>query len=561
MAGKIIDENYYDFIVDNTLGNINETDDTNDSITYLNEKHLMLHVYNDREELCGLGQNTYSRFPSLFTINSVVSIEKSGIGEVQRNPFLGLYGQGVLVGVIDTGIDYMHKAFLNSDGTTRIKYIWDQTIEDGPVPQNFTFGTEYTGVQINQALESGNPLNEVKTNDVNGHGTAVASIIAGSRDNIANFTGVVPESEFVIVKVKRAKKNLYRIFCVPDDKLCFQESDIILALRYIISKARVLQRPAAICLAMGTSQGGHDGLGATSSYISYLSQASGLGIVVAAGNEGNRRRHYYSRVNGNNYTENVELNVGEPDKEFAAEIWSYVPARCSVEVVAPTGETTKQIFPSISGCQKFNFIFNKSTVWVNNIIFEEETGDQLMLIRFRDATPGIWTFKVSNLDNKPFSIHSWLPAENLISDETFFIKSNPYTTITSPGNAIIPLTVTAYNPLNDSFYLESGRGYTRIGIIKPDLAAPGYEIPCARVGGGYGSMTGTGAAAAHSTGIISMVLEWADVKGNYTSITGNDINRLLIRGAVRKENVMYPNQEWGYGQINVNQFFQNLGLF
>ncbi len=560
MPGKIIDENYYDFIVDNTLGNVDETDSTNDNITYLNEKHLLLHVYKDREELCDLGQNSYSRFPSLFTVNSTVSIEKSGIGQVQRNPFLALYGQGVMVGIIDTGIDYMHKAFLNADGTTRIKYIWDQTIEGGRIPENFTFGTEYTSVQIDQAIESDSPLDEVNTTDINGHGTAVASIIAGSRDMAANFTGVVPEAELVVVKVKRAKRNLYRIFCVPDDKLCFQESDIILAIRYIISKARILQRPVAICLAMGTSQGGHDGLGATSSYISYLAQASKVGIAVAAGNEGNRRRHFYAKVN-NNYVEDIELNVGEADKEFAAEVWSYVPARCAIEIVAPTGETTKQVFPSISGCQKFNFIFNNSTVWVNNIIFEEETGDQLMLVRFQNATAGIWIFRVSNLENKPFSIHSWLPAENLISDETFFIKPNPYTTITSPGNARLPLTVTAYNPLNDSFYLESGRGYTRIGIIKPDVAAPGYEIPCAKVGGGYGSMTGTGAAAAHSTGILAMILEWADVKGNYTTITGNDMNRLLIRGAVRKENLTYPNQEWGYGQINVNSFFQNLGLF
>ena len=558
---KIIDEDYYDLIFNILLGELDNADNTNGNITYLNERHMLIHTKRNEEDICELGQTPYHRFPSLFTLTSTISMEKSGIGEVQRNNYLSLYGQGVLIGLIDTGIDYLNPVFRKKDNTTKINCIWDQTIESDNKPKDFSYGTEYNKVQINMALQSNSPLEEVPTIDDNGHGTAIASIIVGNEDSENDFSGVVPDAEIAVVKLKKAKKNLYDIFLVPEDKLCFQDSDVILAIRYLVTKAKELQRPLAICLAIGTSQGGHDGLGATSSYINYLSQISKIGIVVAAGNEGNKRRHFYSNIPRNGNLENIEINIGEDDKEFSLEVWMNVPARCTVELITPTGETTKMVYPSISSCQKYNFVFNQSTVWINNSLFEQETGDQLILIRFRNAISGIWNLKLVNLDQKPFELHAWLPNGDLISDSTFFIRANPYTTITSPGNARIPLTVSSYNPINDSFYIESSRGYNRAGIIKPDLAAPGVDIPCALLNNKFGTISGTGAAAAHTTGIMAMILEWADVRGNYTSITGNDINRLLIRGANREESIIYPNEEWGYGKIDVNRFFENLGLF
>ena len=146
----------------------------------------------------------------------------------------------------------------------------------------------------------------------------------------------------------------------------------------------------------------------------------------------------------------------------------------------------------------------------------------------------------------------------MISENTFFINSNPDTTITSPANATNPLTVTAYNQFNDTVLPESGRGYTRTGFVKPDIAAPGFELTCAVPGNQYGSITGSGSAAAQAAGIVAMVFEWAIPRGNYTNITGNDVNRLLIRGAQRDSGTTYPNNIWGYGQIDVNTLFERL---
>ncbi|WP_310603315.1 S8 family peptidase [Anaerosporobacter sp.] len=554
---KALDENYYDFIIDNAILPPGEM---GDDITYINERHSLLHVLNMNMEVCDLGTTPYHRFPSIFTLESTISLEKSKVDEVQRNPYLALYGQGVLVGVIDTGIDYQHPVFLHADNTSRIVSIWDQTIQDGTIPDGFSFGSEYNKELINIALQSADPLSVVPTVDTDGHGTALASIAAGREDVEHDFRGVVPDAELVVVKLKEAKGNLRKIFFVPEGAVCFQESDIMLGIRYLLSVSQKLNRPLAICIGIGTSQGGHDGHGATSSYLDDLAQTPRIGVAISAGNEGNKRRHYYSSTTDANFMKDIELRIDPKDGLFSLEIWPDAPSRLAIDVITPNGESTQWVYPQIGICNKYNFIYTQSTVWINNIIFEEETGDQLILVRFQNPGGGVWRLRLRNVDNEVFSVHSWLPAAYLISDDTYFLESDPNTTITSPGNATYPLTVTAYNQYNSSILITSSRGYTRKNIVKPDVAAPGYQQTCALPNGLFGTLSGTGGAAAHSAGIIAMVLEWAVTRGNYTSITGIDINRLIIRGADRSEDYTYPNNVWGYGQIDVDGLFSRLAI-
>ncbi len=550
---KALDNNYYDLIISNVLV---PTYDTSDNITYLNDRNSLLHLPAGSVNPCDLGRHSYHSFPTLYTLSSSLSMEKSGVTAVQENPELALFGQGVFVAVIDTGVDYEHQAFRNQDGTSRIFSVWDQTDQSGTIPDAFTFGSEYTMAQINDALSSENPLALIPMTDTNGHGTAIASIIAGTPSEDGSFSGVAPQAEYIIVKLKEAKENTKRIHFVPSDVLCYQETDILLGIRYSLGISEQAGRPLVICIALSSSQGGHDGRGTTSTYIDYLALLPGIGISVAAGNEGNAQRHYFNTTSAAPYYNDIEVRVGNDDKMFSMEIWSYSPARLSIDVSSPNRESTQPVFPTLSQCRRFSFIFNQTIVYVNNIIFEEETGDQLILLRFQNPLPGIWYLRVQNPESEPFSFHCWLPSGNIISNETFFLNSNPNTTVTSPGNATHQLTVAAYNQLSNSILAESGRGYTRIGIVKPDLAAPGYQLPCAAPGNRYATATGTGAASAHAAGIIAMVLEWAIVKGNYPRMTGNNINRLLIGGANRTQVNTYPNNIWGYGQIDVNRLFE-----
>lgn len=555
MLSKILDNNYYDLVIFNTLV---PAYNTGDNITTLSERHSLLHILKTDMEPCDLGTYPYYRFPLIFTLESTVSIEKSGIGTVHRNPFLDLFGRGILIGVIDTGIDYRHPAFLNRDGTSRILSIWDQTEQGGTSPEGFTFGTEYTRAQIDLALKSDDPLSIVPSTDTNGHGTAIASIIAGSPNEEQDFTGIVPESDLVIVKLKEAKRNLKNIFFVPEDSYCFQESDIILGVTYLRTVFQKMNRPLIICNALGSSQGGHDGHGLLSSYFNYLVQLPGIGVSVSAGNEGNKRRHYFNSTSSEPYFNDFELRIGENDKQFCMEIWPYAPGRLTIDISSPNRESTKRIYPELNECRRFKFIFSDTTIWVNNIFLETKTGNQLILIRFDNPAPGIWYLRAQNIENQPFSFHCWLPNGDLISDETFFVLPFPDTTITSPGNGSHQLTVTAYNQFNDSILAESSRGYTRNGLVKPDIAAPGYQLPCAVPENQYGTLTGTGAAAAHTAGAIAMIMEWAIPKGNYVTMNGYIINRMLIRAANRTITETYPNNIWGYGQLDLYKLFERL---
>ncbi|WP_185967441.1 S8 family peptidase [Clostridium sp. HBUAS56010] len=552
---KILDNSYYDLMISAALA---PGYDTGDNITYLTRQNSLLHIPTDNSNPCDLGRYSYSSFPTLFTLASTISLERSGVDAVQQNPDLALFGNGVLVAVIDTGVDYRHPAFRSSDGSSRILSIWDQTIQTGTIPQNFTFGSEYSMEEINAALDSDNPLSIVPTNDLNGHGTAIASIIAGTPDEEQSFSGVVPQAEYIIVKLKEAKASSKAIAFVPESVLCYQESDIILGVRYSVAAAAKVNRPLVICIAMGSSQGGHDGRGALSSYLDHLTLLPGNAVSVAAGNEGNNRRHYFNATTVPPYYNDIELRIGDNDKLFSVEIWSYSPARLAIDISSPNRESTQPVFATMHQCRRFSFIFNQTTIYVNNIIFEEETGDQLILLRFENPISGIWYLRTQNPENEPFSFHSWLPSGDMLSNETYFLNSNPDTTITSPGNARHPLTVTAYNQNSDSILPESGRGYSRSGQIKPDISAPGYQITCAVPGNLYGAATGTGAAAAHAAGIVAMVFEWGIVRGNYLRITGNDVNRLMISGAVRNSAYSYPNNIWGYGQVEINRLFERL---
>lgn len=549
---RILDNNYYDLFVNNVLIPLHQKDS---DITYLNERLSLEHVPAESMNPCNLGLYSYNSFPSLYTLNSQVSLDISGITAVQNNPDLNLLGKDVLIGIIDTGIDYRHQAFKNTDGTTRILSIWDQSEQSGVPPDSFTFGSEYDSDLINKALQSDNPLSIVPSVDTNGHGTAISSIAAGSPTNDQSFRGVAPEADLVVVKLKDAKKNLKDLFFVPDGLLCFQESDIMLAARYLVTVSIELNKPIVICIALGTSMGGHDGNGPLSSYLDYLAQLPGIGVSVSAGNEGNKKRHYFYSTSPEVFYSDFSLNAGNDDSMFFIEIWAASPAQLSISITSPTREVTRLIPPSINGCINYNFNISLTNAWINNIIYEQNTGDQLILLRFTNTFPGTWQFHLENSNNDSFSFHAWLPSGNLVTDETYFINPDPNVTITSPGNAVSPLTVTAYNQLDNSILVESSRGYTRIGAVKPDIAAPGYLIPCAVPGDKYGTATGTGAAAAHTAGIMAMIFEWGIVKENYIQMTGGIVNRQLILYATRDNAYTYPNNIWGYGQVEINNFF------
>ncbi|MFR3728036.1 S8 family peptidase [Lacrimispora sp.] len=550
---KILDENYFDLMIENTVSPLYNNDN---NVTLLNETHSILHIRTSEINTCDQRQNPYSSFPEIYTLVSEVSDGIAYSQAIQFNAEYNFHGNGVIVGIIGTGIDYQHPAFINADGTTCISSIWDQTEQSGNIPMEFTFGSQYTRDMINQALNSSDPLSIVPSVDTVGHGTAVASIIAGRPDYTRRFSGIVPESELVVVKLKEAKQNLKQLFNIPVDSLCFQETDIILGIRYLITMSLNLNRPLVICITLGSSQGGHDGINPLSDYLNNISLVYNMGACVSAGDEGNKGRHYFNSIYSEPFVHEFYMNVGNNDKLFSMEIWPYAPSTVSIELTSPLGESTQAVFPSLE-CEEFIFEQSQSTVLVNNFVFLSRRRNPLILINFGNAYPGVWRFRVVDVEDFPFSFHAWLPSGNLISNETYFYDPNPDTTITSPGSTSNIITVTAYDQFSNSILAQSGRGYTRIGGIKPDIAASGQQIACAFPGDRYGVFSGTGAAVCFAAGAIAIILEWI-IRSNHAAFNGNQIHGMLIQNARREPIMYYPNNIWGYGVLDIRALLSML---
>ncbi|BCN29249.1 S8 family peptidase [Anaeromicropila herbilytica] len=500
----------------------------------------------------------YNVLPSIVGLVSSNSLEASGISKLRSFPTFNLYGTGTLIGIYDTGIDYTNPIFQYADGTTRIVSIWDQTIQSGKPPEGFLYGTEYTREQINEALKSDNPFELVPTRDTIGHGTMVAGIAGGNESPGNDFYGVATGAEFVVVKLKEAKKYLKEFQCIPEGAIAYQENDFAFALQYLVHNFASLARPMAICTAFGASEGPHDGRGTFNNYSALVASTPGIASIFAAGNEGNARRHYFGMVNERTGIDTVELNVGENEGDFSMQLWGEHPNFYSVDIISPSGEMIQGRVIRKDDFQEVKFVFEKTIILIDYQVSEVQTGSQLIYFRFRNPAKGLWKFIVHEKGDVRIGFNIWLPMTGFISDNTYFTSSDPYTTVSAYANNPIPITVTAYNPEDDSLYLEASRGYSSIGVVTPHIAAPGVNIVGPTLNHGFAEFTGSSVAAAYATGVAAMLLEWGVVKYHLPDMNSIEMKILLERGAKRDTNLQYPNREWGYGILDVYNVFNSL---
>ncbi|WP_124067367.1 S8 family peptidase [Clostridium sp. E02] len=550
---KITSNDYMDLIIQYN-GNLNRLKQHEEnSVHIINPDYAGVYLPISQVTPQLISDYGYSGIPQCYSLQSYESLVASGVTSLRSIPALNLRGEGVLVGFVDTGIDYTNPVFLKEDGTTKIAAIWDQTIESGPYPElRFPayYGTEYTADQINQALNSTDPLAVVPSMDVNGHGTMLAGIAAGSENKGNQFEGVVPDAELLVVKLKQAKKNLTDYYFIPPDVICYQETDITWGVQYLINTADKLKRPLVVCIAVGTSQGSHSNNGLLPSLLRIVGDCPEVGITVAAGNEAQARRHYYSILDLEK-TVTVELNVAPDEYGFTMELWGNPPMIYTLDVLSPSGEFVPSIPQRLFETKVVRFIFDQTVLYINYIMIEQDTGKQVIILRFENPVQGIWRFRVTGRGDLPGEFHIWLPSGDFISNDTFFFNSNPYTTITSPGNSLVPITVTAYDAATGALYPQSGKGFSTSNIINPDLTAPGVNVVCPTLNNEFTTITGTGAAAAHTAGIAAMIFEWGIVNNNYPRLDTVGVKKFLLRGAKRDRDLLYPNQNWGYGIVDI----------
>lgn len=498
--------------------------------------------------------------PGLYTPLQTESLEAANILALQNQPVLGLKGEGVITGFIDTGIDYTNRCFRDLAGESRILEIWDQEEQSGRTPEGLGYGTVYTREEINRALESEDPFKIVPVRDVSGHGTKVASIAAGSEDPESGWIGAAPLSDIAVVKLKPAKRYLREYFMIPEEAQAFQENDIMLGVRYLHELALRERRPLVICVTLGTNMGGHAGDSPLAFYLNTIGSATGRCIVTAAGNEANQGHHFYGILGRDEEYQDAELRVAEGEQGLMMQLWGSTPDVLSVSLISPSGEEIPKVTPGIREL-KFEFLFERTVVYVNFQTLDPYSGEQLIVIRMREPTPGIWRIRVYGEAVVGGVYNIWLPVTGFITPGTVFLNSNPDITLTEPANAEIPITTAAYRTENESIYIDSSRGYTRKGRIKPDLAAPGVEVDAFGPGNSRTALTGTSAAAAVTSGAAALLLEWGIVRERRLTLSTQEIKQLMIRGAGRSRTELYPNRIWGYGTVDLFAAFLALGRF
>lgn len=509
------------------------------------------------ERLATVEELGYSSVPKLFAPVDTVSLEASGILPVRLQPYLNLTGRGVLLGFLDSGIDYTHPAFRGTDGSTRIVRIWDQTDQSGIPPKGLPYGSEYTNGMLNQALFSENPAQIVPERDESGHGTSVAGIACGTADPASDFSGAAPGAKIVFVRLKQAKKYLRDYFLIPEGATAYQETDLMLGIRYMIQVSRELRMPLVICISVGTSQGGHTGVTPLEDVLTSAQFNTGVYVVSGVGNEAGMGHHFQGRLGGAEDSTEIELLVDQETRGFTAEFWADAPELYSIGFTSPLGETIQPVQPRSGTTREFDFLLEYSRITLTYAVVEMLSGAQLALIRFLAPTPGIWRIRIVSKIYVGGSFHLWLPITGLADPMIRFYAPDSDVTLVIPSCAASVITAGAYSAYNNSLFINSGHGYTRNGLVKPDFASPGVDLTAPVPGDQYSVLTGSCAASAITAGAAALLVESGLRQERPRYFTTREIRSLFLRGTARSGAFSYPNPEWGYGMMNVYGIFES----
>lgn len=536
-----------------------------------NEYAILLLPEHIVELVAALTEIEYMEKPKLlfFAVNNgrrVSCINPLQTGQMQggtagRND---LSGTGVIVAVIDSGIDYAHPDFRNADGTTRILDLWDQTIPAGSVadplseenaeqsfleaPAGYFLGTEFPQAMINRALEQTTERERYAvcpSRDISGHGTHVTGIAAGN--GIASqgrYRGVAYESPLLIVKLG-----------TPGERSFPRTTELMQAVDYCIRKAQEYGMPVVLNLSFGNNYGSHSGNSLLESYLDDMADYWRTSIITGSGNEGASAVHAAGTLR-ENVTEEVEVAVSGYEISLNLQIWKNYADEIAVSLIHPDGSKAGPI-QQILGPQRFRLGNTDVLLYYGEPSpyspYQEIYFELLPTDDFIDS--GIWTIQLLPQKIAVGNYDMWLPAGGVLNEGTGFVLPSVETTLTIPSTAARVITVGAYDGYFDRAAAFSGRGYTReTNQVKPDLVAPGVDITSCAPGGGYVVRSGTSMATPFVSGGAALLMQWGIVNKNDLYLYGEKMKAYLIKGARRLPAMQYyPNPVFGWGALCVAQ--------
>lgn len=459
----------------------------------------------------------------------------------------GLSGAGVLFACVDSGVAYTHPDFRNEDGSTRILYLWDQTIEGNP-PAGYTRGTEYTAEQINAALQAQTQTERreiVPSEDISGHGTSVLGIGAGNgRGSGGRFRGVAYEADIIVVKLG-----------TPGEGSFPRTTELLEGVDYCIRKAVELGMPIAVNLSFGNNYGAHNG---SSLLENYLDTVAGVGknvICVGMGNEGTAGVHKALTLTQEEPVE-AEFSIGEFQVSTNLQLWKSYADRVRIFIENPAGTVIGPI-EEILGTQRFSIQGTELLIYYGTPnpynVLQEIYIDFLASGQYLPS--GIWKLRIDPIEIVWNLAELWLPVSETANERTRFLEPTLAGTFTVPSAAENVISVAAYDALSGAYADFSGRAFQVLPWAgKPDLAAPGVDIQTAAVGGGYRRVSGTSFATPFVTGSAALLMDWGIVRGNDPFLFGNKVKAYLRRGAKELSGFTEtPNARVGYGALCVEE--------
>ncbi|BBF43957.1 hypothetical protein lbkm_2645 [Lachnospiraceae bacterium KM106-2] len=528
-------------------GNIDQIiSDLNVKITKLLNNYAIVTLKEDAiDQLSEYPEIEFIEKPYSLTFATTTSKIASCIQEVQQGDSR-LDGTGVLIAIIDSGIDYSHPDFINADNTSRILSLWDQTIPGNP-PDGYSIGTLYSNADINAAIKVTNPIRRIEnfpSIDTSGHGTHVAGIAAGNgRASNGRNKGVAPNSELLVVKLGFPKANSFP-----------STVELIQAINFCINTATTEKKPLVISLSFGNNYGSHDGLSLLEQYINDISAIWKTSIVIGTGNEGASARH----TNGIVKTDQsalIEIAVPSTELSFSLQIWKNYYDNISIEIISPSGQRSGLIKELLG---KQEFVLDKVKILLYYAKPKPINIAQEIYLEFipQDTylTVGLWNIRLAGNKVVTGEYDLWLPSGAKLISNTKFTKPTPDITLTTPSTAYRAISVGAYNAITNSYASFSGRGYTRMTqYIKPELCAPGVNILSTAVNGGYTQRTGTSMATPFVSGAAALLMQWGIVENNDPYLYGEKLKAYLIKGARPLPGYRnYPNNSVGWGALCVS---------
>ena len=457
-----------------------------------------------------------------------------------QNGVSGLTGRGVLVGIVDSGIDFFHPDFRTEDGSSRILRLWDQSIPGNP-PEGYVIGTEYTKEEINKALALGEIQGRrlVPSRDYTGHGTAVLGIAAGNgRASEGANRGIAYESDLLVVKMKNADKNSFP-----------RTTELMEGVDYLIRQSIRLGKPIVVNISFGNNYGSHKGDSLLETYLDSVSAMGRNVICTGMGNNGDDALHFGGKLE-NREIQEIELGIGPYEPALNLQLWKAYKDEIKIYVENPSGIRIGPLEERM-GAQRWRIgntnlliYYGKPAPYhVTQEIYFEFLPDALYV------DSGVWKLVLQGINVKNGDYFLWLPGGKTLNPGTGFYLPRVQGTLTIPATARRLISVGAYDSRLLSYAAFSGRGSSELPYGKPDLTAPGVSITAPRTGGDYGSYTGTSFAVPFVSGSAALLMEWGIIKGNDPYLYGEKVKAYLRRGArPLPEYKQYPNYEVGWGE-------------